>query len=187
MLDYMDCIFTYLYGNPTCGTYRGTVLWAELGSECCSLSGPDLFFFPCPFHCSDGDSTLHFQRVNDRGTVLWPELGSECCSLGGPDVFSVPWFPLRLRAAVPAHERPWDRPLGRAWFRVLFPRRPRRVLRLMLLSLFRGRLRAAVLVTYRGTVLWPELGSECCSLGGPDWFSVPCPFHCSEKIGRAHV
>ena len=26
----------------------------------------------------------------------------------------------------------------------------------------------------RGIVLWPELCSECRSLGGPDWFSVQC-------------
>ncbi len=26
--------------------------------------------------------------------------------------------------------------------------------------------------TDRGTVLWPELGSKCCALGGPDLFSV---------------
>ena len=24
----------------------------------------------------------------------------------------------------------------------------------------------------RGTVLWPEVGSNCCALGGPDLFSV---------------
>ena len=24
----------------------------------------------------------------------------------------------------------------------------------------------------RGAVLWPELGSKCCALGGPDLFSV---------------
>ena len=26
--------------------------------------------------------------------------------------------------------------------------------------------------TYRGTVLWPKLGSECSALGGSDLFSV---------------
>ena len=28
--------------------------------------------------------------------------------------------------------------------------------------------------TDRGTVLWPELGSKCCALGGPDLVSVQC-------------
>jgi hypothetical protein len=28
--------------------------------------------------------------------------------------------------------------------------------------------------TDRGTVLWPELGSQCRALGGPDLFSVQC-------------
>ena len=72
---------------------HGTVLWPELGSECCTLGGPDLFSvqcsdlgaLQCSFQCSHSDSDLQSQC----GTVLWPELGSECCSLGGPDLFFV--------------------------------------------------------------------------------------------------
>ena len=69
----------------------GTVLWPELGSECCPHGGPDVFSVLCFFHCTAGDSELQSKCGTDRGTVLWPELGSECYSLGGPDLFSVPY------------------------------------------------------------------------------------------------
>jgi hypothetical protein len=108
----------------------------ELGSECCSLGGPDLFFvqcsdlgaLQCSFQCSHGDSDLQSQCGTDRRTVLWPELGSECCSLGGPDLFFVQCS-------------------------------------------FQCSHGDSEMQSQCGTVLWPELGSECCTLGGPDLFS----------------
>jgi hypothetical protein len=123
---------------------HGTVLWPELGSECCTLGGPDLFSvqcsdlgaLQCSFQCSHGDSELQSRPMARAWfRVLYPRrprLVLRPVLRPWRPPMLLPVFPRRHQAAVPARDRPRDRPMSRAWFRVLYPRRPRLVLRLVL-------------------------------------------------------